>query len=82
VAATDGRKEVPMSAIAHAPTHAWAGAHRALLLVATLAVLAVAAAVTIAVVLFTGDDAASAPLAPNVPGSEVACQNAPIHTPC
>jgi hypothetical protein len=70
-----------MSAIAHAPARALAGAHRALFLVVALTVLALAA-VTVAVVLLTGDDAASTPLAPNVPAHQVVCQNAPVHAPC
>ena len=52
-----------MSAIAHAPAHAWAGTHRAFLFVVMLTVLALAA-VTVAVVLMTGDDTAGATLAP------------------
>jgi hypothetical protein len=70
-----------MSAIAHAPAHALGGAHRVLFLVVALTVLAVAA-VTVAVVLFTRDDAASGPLTPNVPGHQVVCQNAPVHSAC
>ena len=70
-----------MSAIAHAPAHAWAGTHRAFLVVVMLTVLALAA-VTVAVVLITGDDTAGTTLAPNVPSGAVACQNAPVHTAC
>jgi hypothetical protein len=71
-----------MTAIAHAPARAWAGAHRALFLVAALTVLALAGAITAAVLLFTGDDAAGTPLAPNAPSDQPVCQNAPVHTAC
>lgn len=72
-----------MSAIAHLPGPAWAGAHRVVLVVA-MALLT--ATVLLAVVLLTGDTPAAAPPAsqplPDLPAYEDTCPHARVGAAC
>jgi hypothetical protein len=68
-----------MSAIAHAPTRTWAATHRALVLV--LAVVLVAAAITLSVVLLTRDTTAATPGFPDLPTYD-SCAGAAVGTAC
>lgn len=71
-----------MTAIAHAPARAWAGAHRTLVLALALTVVLIAAAITTAVVLWTGDEGIASPTAPLGPGTSDSCEYTPVPSPC
>ena len=69
-----------MSAITHVPGAGWAGAHRALALV--VAMVLVAAAVTLAVVLLTHDTTSAVPAFPDLPAYDDSCASATVGTAC
>jgi hypothetical protein len=69
-----------MSAITHVPGAGWAGTHRALVLV--VAMVLVAAAVTLAVVLLTRDATSAVPNLPHLPAHDDACASASVGAPC
>ena len=71
-----------MSAIAHLPGSAWAVTHRALVLVAVLAALVLAAGVTAAVVLLTGDESVAGTSVPTIPAVPDTCFGAPVNSAC
>jgi hypothetical protein len=68
-----------MTATAHLPATTWAAAHRAVLSLLTVIVLAVA--VTLAVVLLTRDSTAGSVL-PDLPAYEDTCAGAMVGSPC
>ena len=69
-----------MSSIAHLPATSWAATHRALSLV--LAMVLMAATVTLAVVLLTRDTSSGSPAVPNLPAYDDTCASAMVGDPC